>query len=251
MPIIALAGPAFSGKDTVGRIIQAEMGDAVKLIAFAEPIKRFCREVFDWTDEHTNGALKLVPDTRYPRTILEHPWRLDADNGMNRKWTCTRCLQTRGTGGQEVPPDETCTTYLDPRTAMQHVGTEGFRALYADVWAVLGVRKAVEWLEEPLKGYAIQIADSARQLAHARRVAVITDTRFLNEARLVKAAGGEVWFMARDGGAAGGIAGHASEMELQSDAFQAEVDVRIANHGTIAHLMAQVHERLFELRKAQ
>lgn len=51
-----------------------------------------------------------------------------------------------------------------------------------DVWAALGVRRALAYLSENPGG-----------------LAVITDCRFLNEARLVRAAGGEVWAVFRPG----------------------------------------------------
>lgn len=68
--IIAVAGAARAGKDTVGRMIFEELGaDRVRRFAFAEPIKRICAEIFDWDDRHLHGELKDVPDERYPRPI--------------------------------------------------------------------------------------------------------------------------------------------------------------------------------------
>lgn len=104
--IIGLTGPADSGKSTAGSMIQAMLGDACHVMAFADPLKRFCKEVFDFGDDQLHGALKEVSDVRYPRF--------------------------RGTR----------TTYLTPREAMQTLGSDWGRKCYENVWAELGMRTA-------------------------------------------------------------------------------------------------------------
>lgn len=102
--IIGLVGRAGSGKDTVGGMISRHLGN-VHLLSFATPLKQFCRDVFDFSDEQLYGPSECrnAPDPRYPRA------------------------------------DGTC---LSPREALQTLGTEWGRACWPDVWATLGVRRA-------------------------------------------------------------------------------------------------------------
>lgn len=193
--IIALAGRAGSGKNTVA----AMLGGAE--ISFAEPLKRFCQEVFAFTDEQVFGPSEARnrPDGRYPRTC-------PACKGVLRR-LCSLC---KGSGQ----------AFLTPRFALQTLGTEWGRNCYPDVWADLGIRRA---------------------LAHPAPLALITDCRFENEARAVRAAGGEVWRIVRPSAGLSGAAGlHPSEAEQESSAFLALVTRTIVNDGTLAELRARV-----------
>lgn len=66
--IIGLCGLAGSGKDTAADFLVKKSG-YVK-VAFADPLKRICKEVFQFSDEQLWGpsAARNGPDTRYPRT---------------------------------------------------------------------------------------------------------------------------------------------------------------------------------------
>lgn len=57
--LIALAGPAYCGKDTVAGILRREF--PVCSLAFADPIRLMLRNAFNLTDEHFFGKLKEVP----------------------------------------------------------------------------------------------------------------------------------------------------------------------------------------------
>jgi hypothetical protein len=176
--LIALSGRAGSGKDTVASMIPG----AVRM-SFAEPLKRFCMEVFGWTEAQVFGPSELrnVPDPRYVRHTGE---------------------------------------LLTPRHALQTLGTEWGRGCSEDVWAQLGVRRA---------------------LASPADVVVITDCRFVNEARAVRSVGGEVWRVVRPGAGLVGAAGlHASEAEQESPEFLALVTRTIENGGTLSDLLESV-----------
>lgn len=64
--IIGICGQAGSGKDTAADFLVKDHGFAK--VSFADPMKRFCQEIFDFTDEQLWGASKYrnAPDKRYP-----------------------------------------------------------------------------------------------------------------------------------------------------------------------------------------
>lgn len=200
--LIALAGRAGSGKNTVADMLGGHQ------ISFAEPLKRFCQEVFDFTDAQVWGpsACRNAPDERYPRTrSCERCYGFDAKTYD----VCTKC------NGLGVSTD-----YLTPRYALQTLGTNWGRDCYEDVWADLGVRRA---------------------LAHPAPLVLITDCRFTNEAKAVRAAGGEVWRIVRPGAGLSGAAGlHQSESEQEFPAFLELVTRTIQNTGSLAELSAAV-----------
>lgn len=107
--LIGLVGRAGSGKDTVGQLILQRV-TATVVTSFAEPMKVFCKEVFDFTHEQLYGPSELrnAPDKRYPR----------------------------GDG-----------TFLSPREALQTLGTEWGRKCFPDVWVNLAARNARRMLD--------------------------------------------------------------------------------------------------------
>lgn len=101
--IIGIAGKAHSGKTTIANRLLRHSGKTSRIINFADPMKAFCLEVFDFNNEQLSGSLKEVGDPRYKRP-----------NGE----------------------------LLTPRYALQTLGTEWGRNCFTDVWAELGVRRA-------------------------------------------------------------------------------------------------------------
>jgi len=73
--IVGFSGKAGSGKDfaakTLSRIITGNK--EIKVYKFADPLKSFCRKVFDWTEDHTDGDLKETPDDNgvIPRVAMQ------------------------------------------------------------------------------------------------------------------------------------------------------------------------------------
>lgn len=107
-----------------------------------------------------------------------------------------------------------------PRVALQTLGTEFGRSLYENVWADLGVRRAI---------------------AHPAPLVVITDCRFVNEAKAVLRAGGEVWRVVRPGAGLAGAAGlHPSEAEQESAEFLSLVTRTVQNVGSLENLTQAV-----------
>jgi hypothetical protein len=199
--LIGLTGHAGVGKDAVANF----MGG--KRFSFAEPLKRFVQEVFAFSDDQVWGASqhRNAPDKRYTR----------AD-------------------GQP----------LTPRYALQTLGTEWGRDCYPDVWAELGVRRAREWLERgPTDAHIARPCPRPpdQAVCTCPAGAVLTDCRFINEARAIRQAGGEVWRVVRPGHVLPpDVASHPSETEQDTPAMVELVDRIIMNDGSLDELQVAV-----------
>ena len=72
--IIGFAGKAGAGKDYAARMVADMFAERnVKTYKFADPMKQFCKAVFDWTEDHTDGDLKEKEDANgiCPRVALQ------------------------------------------------------------------------------------------------------------------------------------------------------------------------------------
>jgi hypothetical protein len=216
--LIGLTGLGRSGKDTVAGFIEDAGVERTHRLRFADDLKRICCEVYDWTVEHTDGDLKDVGDERYPRPCTRcthpknpHPGKIDKAIDImgfsGPRWeTCPLCK------GEQV-------TYLTPREAMQRLGTEWARANYPNTWVDLTMRRAAEIPDE--------------------QIVLVTDVRYINEAKGILASGGYLIQVVRPGHSSGlstTAQQHPSEVEQQSDEFQALVTHTLINDGTLDDL---------------
>jgi hypothetical protein len=151
MLIIGISGLAGSGKDTCADILVEDHG-FVK-VSFADPLKRICRDVFDFSDEQLWGSSELrnAPDERFPRS--RHTWE-----GL----TCVCC-------GAAAEQNSQC--YLTPRYALRTLGSEWGRDCYNSIWVEYALRTACTTPLPSLKGGV-----------------VIPDVRFKNELKALRAA---------------------------------------------------------------
>lgn len=176
--IVAFSGKAGSGKDTAADILVREK-NFVK-IAFADPMKRACKDWFDFTEEQLWGpsAERNRADLRWPRTIDEFG---------------------------------NVTQYLTPRHALQQLGTEFGRACSPEVWVRYGIRMARSL--DGREGVSYDGPNGSFRCSRQRiSGVVITDCRFANEIDAVQAAGGKVFRIHRsDLAEESTVAGHASE----------------------------------------
>lgn len=225
MNIIAISGKAGAGKDTVADYLVREKG-YVK-IGLADPMKRFCKEIFGFSDDQLWGPSELRngSDERFPRTAKnEHePW------------------------------------HLTPRYALQQLGCEWGRDCYQDVWIDYALRVAERLLREtPDVEYSGSTGLVSVISCMANRPAlgvVISDARFRNELAAVRAAGGQLWrkkgpypalgarprVLANDDGAV--YERHASESEqdgIPDDYF----DRLVPHYDTLDHLHLAVENAL-------
>jgi len=216
--LIGINGYARSGKDTMADRLVEKHG--FKKVSFAEPMREMLQGIFGFTKDQLYGDLKETPDTRYPftgvclnchcRCLTAEPDRLK--NGCrlanDPRWNadvgyyCPAC-------------DRFYPKYVTPRLALQTLGTEWGRTLYAPIWAEIGI-------------------SSARK-KHPEDDVVFSDVRFHNEIGAIKKAGGYLVRLRR------GEArfNHASEMEMMTitdDAF----DMILNNTGSLEAFIAMV-----------
>ena len=239
--LIGICGRAGSGKTTVADILVSRHGFVS--VALADPIKRYCRDAFDFTYEQLWGpsSARNAPDLRFLR---EHTSSALAGG-------CTCC-------GVDLwnydEADKPC--YLTPRHALQQLGTEWGRRCYSDVWINYALRVAKEILEGaeyyPTRGTTVEKAE-----VRASGV-VISDVRFPNEVAALRKAGGKIWKTTHGEGLKGSAGGHSSEGyidELEVDAiFSSELELEDLPKAVEIFLKETVPEEPYKLadnRKAQ
>lgn len=230
--IIALLGVAGSGKDTVARYIREELRE-VATVAFADPMKEFAREVFDFPTTHLWGPSHLRNENfrdyskmtawalAAPRfTRFLHPWTsriLGTSDPEARQLLCTKlnswftCLR-----------DESIDCGLTPRRMLQTLGTECGRSFDKNIWVSYGLRRAAALLNSE----------------HCRAV-VITDCRFLNEAEMVRGREGEVWLIDRPSMHVSGVS-HASELDVYSEGMRPFISHTVDNSGSLDALYTTI-----------
>lgn len=229
MNIIGISGQAGSGKDTAADMLLAKEG-FIK-ISLADPIKRFARELWDFSEQQLWGSSQYrnKPDERYPITV---PYFV-IGFGI---------------------PDPGKVEYLTPRKVLQHLGTEGGRALDYDVWIRYSIKIATtllttkkEYCYSPSLGlqpytqsYPQGEFPTIENFPEQVRAVVIADVRFKNEIQFIKQAGGKLIRVNRPGaGLEGEFAKHQSEVEMESipdDQF----DLVIQNTGTLDDLQSVI-----------
>ena len=221
--IIGITGqpPAGSGKDTVADFLVKEYGFVS--VAFADPMKRICADVFGWDKEVLWGSSEKrnEPDKRFKRPLSE--WHEAVVKGL------------------QVPRELVLTpemSYLTPRYALQRLGQEWARDCYADTWVDYGMRV----IKKVLAGEAVYTAvggldyDLTGYTGKPTGI-VIPDVRYNNEAKAIREADGRVWLVQRPGaGLKGEAAKHASEVGVSEE----NIDFCIKNNKGFDWLYQQV-----------
>ena len=210
---------AGAGKDVVAKRLM----DYHKFvsIAWADPLKRFCKEVYDFSDEQLWGEsdLRILPDKRYPRP----------------------------NGG-----------FLTPRFALQSIGTEWGRNCYLNTWVDYGIRVAKTLLEDNYMVYSSKLGlvgrweqtcqgefETIEDFPNPIGGVVFSDVRFDNELKAIKEAGGKVVRIKRqlsiayDEKAMNLLHGSETELVNQPDDI---FDYIIENSGTLEDLMYKIDE---------
>lgn len=209
---------AGAGKDQVANRLLQKHGFV--LMSFADPLKRFLQDVYEFTDEQLWGESekRTEPDTRYPRPP-QHQLAAYLQQGLP-------------------------TQYLTPRLALTSLGNDWGRECYDATW--------VDYLKRTAKklmagGYTYSQQRGLQPCIYAnddpwirpKIKVVVTDCRYFNEALAIREAGGllvRVKRLAKEPFNPAQMNGkHASEVELPQwgdDMFDYIVD----NNGTLNDL---------------
>lgn len=140
---------------------------------------------------------------------------------------------------QTKDPTDYVVHYLNPRKALQQLGTEWGRAQWEGTWVNAGIKFARELLDKQ----HIKKPDDAHTFAPnwtigRHDLVVFSDIRFQNEVEMIHEGGGQVWRINRD--TSDGIpAIHASEVQDLEG-----VDLEIMNVGTLGDLRDRVQVAL-------
>lgn len=214
-PVIGIWGQSHSGKDTVCNFIKELRGNTSQ-VAFADPIKHICQDIYDFSDEQLWGDKKDEPDHRYPR------------------------VHQGGDGDGAV-------TYLTPRYAVQQLGIEWGCRLYERTWMDFAIRK----VNGLFGGVKIKHPDDqtlhfgSSHIIERTHQVVISDVRRKQEVFSVIEAGGVVVRLERLGaGLSGEEAKHSTETDFFNEEAREAVRVTIVNDGTLTNLKFKVDEML-------
>jgi predicted Zn-dependent protease with MMP-like domain len=226
-PEIIVCGKSRSGKDTFAELM-AKYIDVVP-VAMADPMKRFCMEVFDFSYETLWGPSELrnAPDMRYVAeendkialdAILDAAEKLvDLSPEFISSLFPDKDPEFHSTADVELETwfdalGEHAENGLQPRVALQTLGTEFGRTLYENVWVDYAGRIAQQLLKG---GWVYNKATGLirSDVARCPDAVVITDGRFPNEVLAVKRRGGIAIKVVNpeQPNTTVGIAGHASE----------------------------------------
>lgn len=243
-----------TGKDTVADVLAGEC--SFTKVALADPMKRFLREVYDFSWDQLWGAsnFRNAVDTRYPRD--EHIF-----DATETKCICCGC-ELSAYGPKKQKPQ----CYLTPRYALQTLGTEWGRNCFNDTWVRYGMGvarkllfayhypKTHDWYSYvPTLGviegnrayeYDVLSPDEVQGV-------VFSDIRFRNEVEYIKKEGGKVILVARKVKAAGSGMNiqHQSENDLNSiSAADPTWDQVIFNDSDIEDLGLKTKQALEALR---
>lgn len=213
MRIVGISGKAGAGKDTIaGRLVDVH---GFTRLAWADPMKRFVRDLFDFTDDQVFGSIeeKGRPDPRY--------------------------LRSDG-------------TLLTPRLALQLLGTEFGRVAYPDIWVEYGMRSIRRILAGDLYLQDVGFLTNVGRTSPDGAAVVVPDCRFRNEMDALRSAGGLLVRVKRPifyRSDLGGVAGHVSE-SAQDEIPDSYFDVVVTNDGTIEDLHCWVDRLVREMLHA-
>jgi len=249
--LLGISGLAGSGKDTTAD--ELVRGHRFVKVALADPLKRICRDVYNFTEDQLWGpsSSRNAPDRRYPRSERA---RIFAQELRSASEEAFRIAVAKEFG------DEAAKHFLATREALQQLGTEWGRKCYGDTWidkairtssSLLGsqghyrydARKGLYWLPDHRDWKEADRRDDQK----AQGVA-IPDVRFKNEMAAIREAGGFVIRVKRaESGLAGNFAAHASEAE-QLSVPDSYFDYVAVNDGPLEELPGKIADMIDTLK---
>lgn len=235
---------AGAGKDTAADRLVAK--HKFVRIGLADPLKRICQDVFQFSDEQLWGPshMREAVDKRYPRGSEAYRSASEAEEKA-----MYAALQADDQPSAEVhrraAEGYAMEGWLSPRVALQSLGTEWGRWCYSDLWMEYGLRVAKR-LEEGGCYYdqrmGLRTTVSVANVMEPKTDSAFSDIRFFNEFELIKAAGGVVVRVKRrNSGELPALLNPAHKSETQlvqmdDDKF----DYIIDNNGTLDNLALQM-----------
>lgn len=249
IPLIGIAGQSGSGKDTAASWIANNYGAIT--IAQADPLKRFTKDVFGFTEEQLWGPSELRNQT--------------LDLSDNVKTIIKNFLAHSEDWIEEVLPesdlDETLTSLnswfnsilstiteepISCRKILQSLGTDWGRGQNPSVWTNYAIEMAMALLEGGLAYSRTEGPIDADTIGP--NFVIISDVRFRNEVLTIKSLNGVVFKIDRRTNKqmveTAGIKNHASEAELTGipgHFFNKTID----NNGSLESLYYYLQETMY------
>jgi hypothetical protein len=213
MAIIGINGYSGSGKDTIGIIIQYLNCEHVGEITIEDAVKDYRLHEW-WLEDQSEWEVKKFAGKL--KDIASHLTGIDIENFEDQEFKKTNLGKEWAIHG--LP--------MSVRDFLQKLGTEGLRnGLHDDVWvnALFADYKKLDYGDEEQAQYPNWI---------------ITDTRYINEAKAIKNKGGIIIRVERPGVTP--INNHPSEVGLDKWDF----DYKVVNNSDIFDLKETVKQIL-------
>lgn len=157
LPVIGIAGAARTGKDTAANLLVAALG--LKKVAFADPLKRAARDIYDFSDEQLWGPSEHrdKPDRRYIRLDARACERFEPlierwHEGVKGNPTLHAFLGL--TWPEYADWLETGAVHLTPRHALQQLGIE-WAARCCPYTLLTAMSRELAWLPDGRWGRVI------------------------------------------------------------------------------------------------
>lgn len=240
-PILGLCGPAGCGKDTVAAMVGEQL--RCQRIALADPMKRFARDLFGFSEEQLWGPSEMrnaVDPAWTPERISEARSRYrdsmvppgDGNSRATIRNITGEALYNKAFDAYVAWLKTTLRVCAErgevtPRYVLQTMGTEWGRAVDMNVWVNKALADAQTLLQDDTAAYDRSLGICARPEDGPPRppeLITITDVRFKNEVLAIRKMGGQVWNLKpvvaatkdQEATAKAGVVGHASEAEMNS-----------------------------------
>ena len=221
LPIIIMSGYAGSGKDTVGAYLAEHYNAAT--IALADPMKRFVRDVFGFSNEALWGpSAERNKEVSFSQDEAWHVYerfshfcdKFVQEMLSTQQVDVTDGIAALGTWFNKIYQVMLQAGKISPRTVLQLLGTEWGRTVAPTMWVDYAVKVSKRLLSGgcSYSKYEGVVEKDPRDYDYV----VITDGRFRNELIGVLAVGGITVKVDRPstGNLSAGVAGHRSEREM-------------------------------------
>jgi len=254
MQIIGVSGHLGAGKDVVASYLVSNYN--YTQISLADPLKRFCKRVFGFTEEQLWGPSEArnTTDTRFfsadewivtKYTMLSYAPEFCSDLGVVYNSRLNDSLLHH----LEVL-EHNYQYCLSPRNVLQTMGTEAFRAGFKqDIWVDQFIKISTQVLD-PMQMVEYNKATGVTPVDRRSETAgvVVSDIRFANELQAIKGSKGHLIKIERpatDNKAYNtGVAFHTSETE--QDNFDLSIfDFYIRNDKGLEDLKSLIDRFMF------